>query len=150
MIDRAGRCWIIDFGLATTLGMGATAKAPSSQVDLGEEPHSATGIPGTLRYTAPERLTNGQSNVRTEVWSLGATLYELLTLHYAFNGKTAGDLRASVLLAKPVPPREHVGNLPRDLAAICTKALQKKPEDRYSSAGALAHDLRRWIRGEPT
>ena len=93
---------------------------------------------------APEQHEPGRDiDARTDVWGLGVTLYELLTLHQAFKG------RESVLESDPVPPRTLVKNLPRDLEAIILKALKKDPAKRYPTALALSEDLRHWLNSEP-
>ena len=84
-----------------------------------------------------------ESTPRTDVWGLGATLYELLTLQRAFT------TRDQILSSDPARLRALVPNLPRDLEAVCLKALNKDPEHRYPTAQALADDLRRWIHHEP-
>jgi serine/threonine protein kinase/WD40 repeat protein len=150
MIDRSGRCCVIDFGLAGYLHEPGEAKASRATLDLGPEPMTATGILGTPQYMAPEQWTTGRADVRGDVWSLGATLYELLTLHRAFDGETRKEIQTEVLKTEPEPPLRLVPHVPRDLAAICLKALQKKPEDRYASAGEMALDLQRWLKLEPT
>jgi serine/threonine protein kinase/WD40 repeat protein len=136
---------------------------PSDHVTDGEsvpaESRSLTvGTVGTLPYMAPEQIWTGHSqsepsdtntdhdsrvDARTDVWGLGATLYELLTLHRAFKN------REEILRAEPAKLRAHVPNLPSDLEAVYLKAIKKAPEHRYATAMALAEDLRRWIRHEP-
>src|SRR5207249_4391012 len=146
MVDTAGQCWIIDFGLAGQASR-RTGAAEASTADLGPEPVTVSGILGTPQYMAPEQY-EGRADVRSDVWGLGATLYELLTLRRAFDGPTETAVRARVLAVDPVPPRQLVGKLPADLAAICLKALHKDPGQRYASAQAFAADLRRWLRWE--
>ncbi|HKM52952.1 MAG TPA: hypothetical protein VJY33_06035, partial [Isosphaeraceae bacterium] len=100
---------------------------------------------GTLPYMAPEQHRDAkQADARSDVWGLGATLYELLTLHRAF---PRGE---SVLNAEPIPPCQLNAGLDRDLEAVVLKALRKDPAHRYPTAGDLAADLRRWLRFEPT
>jgi serine/threonine protein kinase/WD40 repeat protein len=136
---------------------------PTDQVTDGEsvpaESRSLTvGTVGTLPYMAPEQIWSGlgqaqasdantdhdsKIDARTDVWGVGATLYELLTLNRAFKN------RDEILRAEPAKLRAHVPNLPSDLEAVCLKAMKKDPEHRYATAMALAEDLRRWIRHEP-
>jgi serine/threonine protein kinase/WD40 repeat protein len=116
------------------------------------------GPVGTPAYMAPEQHLNGNGSAtqeadglehgagidaRTDVWGLGATLYELLTLQRAFRN------RDQILRGSPDRPRRHVAYLPRDLEAVCLKTLQKDPSHRYQTAQALADDLRRWLASEP-
>jgi WD40 repeat protein len=98
---------------------------------------------------APEQL-HGQADKRSDVWGLGATLYELLTLRRPFVAPDVAQLRDRIRTEPPAPPRDVVGNLPRDLAAVCLRALRKEPGQRYQTAGAFAADLRRWLGHEPT
>jgi WD40 repeat protein len=86
---------------------------------------------------------------RTDVYSLGATLYELVTRRAAFNGDTPVDVLLQVLEREPVRPRRLEPALPRDLETIVLKAMAKRPADRYPTAAALADDLRRFLRTEP-
>jgi serine/threonine protein kinase/WD40 repeat protein len=148
MVDHAGNCWIIDFGLAAYIE-GKPSGGPAGE-SLHLEDNIATGLaaPGTPPYMAPEQWRNEKLDARTDVWGLGATLYELLTLERAFPG--GGDeLRRAVLDREPAPPRTRVRNVPRDLAAICKKALHKDPRQRYQSPSAFADDLNHWLRAEP-
>jgi serine/threonine protein kinase len=142
MVDTAGQCWIIDFGLAGYL----TAAEDDGRRDL--EPATDTGVLGTPQYMAPEQF-QGRADVRSDVWGLGVTLYELLTLRPAFAGRTEGEIRDRILQAEPPSPCQRVRNLPVDLAAVCRKALRKEPTQRYQTAQEFAEDLRRWLRYEP-
>ncbi len=151
MIETGEKCWIIDFGLAGYLRK-LGAEGPSREAaDLGPDPGAVSGIIGTPQYMAPEQWTEPpQVDARTDVWGLGATLYELLTLKRAFEGSNPAEIRIQVLSPDPVTSLQGVSGLPADLAAVCLKALQKKPEQRYPTAREFAEDLRRWLRLEPT
>jgi len=143
MVDRAGHCWIIDFGLAGALTPPNTA--PPAIAHAGA---ALTQSPmGTPQYMAPEQH-QGRPEARSDVWALGATLYELLTLRRAFEG-THEQIATAVQNTEARPPRRLVPETPRDLEAICQKALRKNPADRYPSAAAFAADLRRWLGREP-
>jgi len=157
MVDKAGQCWIIDFGLARYLNTPPDNPAPETAPQSDSIAVSASGVNGTPQYMAPEQWNKGKLDARTDVWGLGVTLYELLTLRRAFeppprDGKptTHDDIRQMVLTTEPTRPRGLVGNLPPDLAAICGKAVRKEPAKRYPSAREFADDLRRWLRHEPT
>gem|GEM_PF-2355963 len=106
---------------------------------------------GTYRYASPEQLTAGQLPVdeRTDVYSLGVTLYELLALESPFVADTRDALVKQVLSGKPRALRRLVPRLPPDLETIVHKAMEWDPDRRYQSAGELAEDLRRFLRGEP-
>jgi WD40 repeat protein/serine/threonine protein kinase len=151
MVDRAGHCWVIDFGLARYLSrFEEDADRPQATADTENAlTRSALGTPA---YMAPEQyqpLEVARADVRTDVWGLGVTLYELLTLRRAFDGRDE-ELRRRIEREAPTPPRQLVADVPRDLEAIGLKALQKKVEDRYPTAQAFGDDLRRWLRMEPT
>ena len=139
MVDRNGHPRVIDFGLADEIPLPGAAP-----------PAGATRPCGTPNYMAPEQWDGGAPTPALDVWGLGATLYELLTLRQAFPGPAGEPLRRRILTEPPVPPRRLTANVPRDLEAICLKALHKDPARRYASAAALAHDLRRFLRREPT
>ena len=134
LIDEADAVWITDFGLAKLVGHD----------DLT---HSGDVI-GTLRYLAPEAL-EGQSGPRGDVYSLGLTLYEMLTLSPPF-----GDLKPSELIHRvgtgQLPrPRRLDPAIPRDLETIVLKAIAREPGHRYPTAGAMADDLRRFLEDRP-
>jgi WD40 repeat protein len=134
LLDTHGIVWVTDFGLA---------KAADSD-DL-----THTGdLVGTLRYMAPERFA-GQSEPRSDLYGLGLTLYELLTLRPAFEATDRNRLIAQVQHEEPPRPRKVSGAVPRDLETIVLKAMAKEPAHRYSSAAALAEDLRRFVEDKP-
>jgi serine/threonine protein kinase/WD40 repeat protein len=148
MVDRSGHCWVIDFGLAGYLaGRGDEARQPDAAD--GSDPAAASGVMGTPNYMAPEQF-DSKADARSDVWALGATLYELLTLRRAFGGESFAEVRAKVLEAKRLRIEELTTNVPADLTAICRKALQKEPQARYATAKEFADDLRRWLRHVPT
>ncbi len=137
LLDSKGAVWVTDFGLAQV-----TARAGLTQ----------TGdVFGTLRYMSPEQAAGRRSEVdhRTDVYSLGATLYELLTLAPVFAGSDRRKLLHRVLNVDPVPPRQVDRSIPAELETIVLKALAKAPADRYATAGELAADLRRFLEDKP-
>jgi serine/threonine protein kinase len=134
LLDTRGNVWVADFGLA---------KAGDSE-DL-----THTGdVVGTLRYLAPERL-RGQSDPRGDVYSLGLTLYELLTLRPAFDASDRERLIQQVTQGEPPRPRQLERGVPRDLETIVLKAIAREPAQRYATATALAEDLQRFIEDRP-
>ena len=137
LIDAHGNVWITDFGLAHF--------------------HDAPGLTrtgdvvGTIRYMSPEQAS-GQRVVldhRTDIYSLGATFYELLTLQPIFPGQTRAALLADVLNHDPRPPRSIDRRIPVELEIITLKALNKNPAERYATAQELADDLHRFLSDEP-
>jgi serine/threonine protein kinase/WD40 repeat protein/Flp pilus assembly protein TadD len=134
LLDTQGTLWITDFGLA---------KADDSD-DLTQ-----TGdVVGTLRYMAPERFS-GRSDARSDVYALGATLYELVTLRPAFPHTDRLELLERITREAPPAPRRHEPCIPRDLETIVTKAMARGPIDRYRSAADLAADLHRFLSDRP-
>jgi WD40 repeat protein len=149
MVDTSGQCWIIDFGLAAHVGTGDSAHPSKIPLDGGLATVTGDAVLGTPAYMAPEQWDNAKVDVRADVWGLGATLYELLTLRRPFPGAGRVELETAIRTARPIRPRQIVGNVPEDLAAISIKALEKRPEARYPTAQAFADDLRRWLNREP-
>jgi eukaryotic-like serine/threonine-protein kinase len=151
MVDALGHCWIIDFGLAAYLGgPEEEGSMPAEDLDVNREPATRDSRPGTPEYMAPEQWRGTTLDVRTDIWGLGATLYELITLQRPFTGPSVAALREKVLNAEPAPPKGLARGLPTDLVRICLKALQKSPQGRYGSAREFADDLRRWLARQPT
>ena len=105
-------------------------------------------LAGTPAYMSPEQAQGLEVDPRTDVYSLGATLYEALTGAVPFRGAPHLVLQ-QVAREEPRPPRQLSDAIPRDLETVCLKALAKEPGRRYQSACELAEDLRRWQRGEP-
>jgi WD40 repeat protein len=137
LLDEQGVLWITDFGLARRAADPALT-------------HS-NALVGTPRYMSPEQAEAARRPVdhRTDVYSLGATLYEMVTRQPAFGGKTPVDVLLQVIEREPVTPRRRDPAVPRDLETIIVKAMAKRPEDRYQTAAELGDDLRRFQRGEP-
>ncbi len=134
LLDTHGIVWVADFGLA---------KAEDSD-DL-----TNTGdLVGTLRFMAPERF-EGRCDVRSEVYSIGLTLYEALTLRPAFEERDRLALIDRVRHEEPRRPCQCDAKIPRDLETVVLKAMAKHPEDRYATAAALAEDLRRFLADRP-
>ncbi|WP_165070765.1 WD40 repeat domain-containing serine/threonine protein kinase [Paludisphaera rhizosphaerae] len=135
LIDADGSIWVADFGLARRLA------------DPGLTQHD--GMIGTPRYMSPEQGRTGVIDGRTDVYSLGATLYELITLRPPFDGATAAELLDQIAGREPVAPRSIDPRLPRDLETIVLKSLSKRPAERYASAAEQAADLGRFLNREP-
>lgn len=135
MLDAtSGRLRVTDFGLAV---FGTHGTALTGSMD----------IVGSMPYMAPEQTTPYiETDHRADVYSFGLTLYELVTLERAV--KKVDDL-SQILLKEPPPPRALDPGVPRDLETIILKAIEKDPDCRYQSAGALAEDLRRFLDDRP-
>lgn len=119
---------------------------------LREEPSVTLSgqVLGTPLYMSPEQLTAGAAvDGRSDVYSLGATLYQLLTSRPPFCGESAQRVMAKILQEDPVPPRRIDRKIPPDLETICLKALAKSPHERFATAGEFALDLRRFLDGVP-
>jgi tetratricopeptide (TPR) repeat protein len=138
LLTADGRPKITDFGLAKQLE-GDAGKTQSGSVL------------GTPSYMAPEQAAGDVKTIdaRTDVYALGATLYELLTGRPPFKGTSLLDTLEQVRFAEPVPPSRLQMKVPRDLETVCLKCLRKEPPKRYESALALAEDLRRYLNHEP-
>ncbi|MEO1615266.1 MAG: WD40 repeat domain-containing serine/threonine-protein kinase [Planctomycetota bacterium] len=133
LLDRNGKVWLTDFGLAKT----------------GDNDLTQTGdVVGTLRFMAPERL-DGLCDRRSDVYSLGATLYELAGLQPAFSGDGQLSLLRCIRDHNVQPLRTLEPRFPRDLETIIAKAMAGEPGDRYQTAEAFSEDLQRFIDGRP-
>ena len=128
---------VADFGLAKTVGDASLSRT-------GE-------FVGTYLYASPEQVSEGRLEVgpASDVFSLGATLYECLTLERPFAGDDLQAITRAILHADPVDPRALRPRVERDLAVICLHALEKRPEARYENMAELRDDLYRWLNGEP-
>jgi hypothetical protein len=128
MVDRQGHCWIIDFGLAGLLNGESRIRTDEL---LNNGPDLTQGAVGTVNYMSPEQvaaLDDGDRHAidhRSDVWGLGATLYELLTLQRAFDGDSFDDTRKRICEGLTPQPRRANAAIPKDLDAICTKCLHK-------------------------
>ena len=138
LLDGSGKLWVTDFGLARC---------------RSDAPVTRTGdVVGTLRYMSPEQAT-GQSALvdqRTDVYSLGVTLYELLALQPAFSGEDGPALLRQIEQQEPRPLRQLQPKMPADLETVVLKAMAKRREERYATAQEFADDLRRVLEGKPT
>jgi TolB-like protein/tetratricopeptide (TPR) repeat protein len=138
LLDANGEPHLTDFGLARLVEPGSTVTG-------------SLEVMGTPSYMAPEQAVGNNAAVSsaTDVYGLGAVLYELLTGHPPFAGGTTYETIHLLLDSEPRQPRLWNPKVDRDLSAVCLKCLEKNPRHRYSSALELAEDLARWLRHEP-
>lgn len=135
ILARDGRLVLLDFGIARVCQEGGM---------------TVTGtFVGTPRYMSPEQVSSERREVgqRCDIYSLGVTLYEMLTLEPLFDGRTREQVITQILNKEPLRPRQIDRRIPTDLETICGKAIEKNPDRRYASAGELAEDLRRYLDG---
>ncbi|MGI8978638.1 MAG: protein kinase domain-containing protein [Pirellulaceae bacterium] len=137
LLDQRGKVWVTDFGLAHI-------EASPNLTKTGD-------IVGTLRYMSPEQaLAKGPAiDHRSDIYSLGVTLYEFLTLRPAFGGRDRQELLRQITAEEPLAPRRINSQIPLDLQTIVLKAMSKEPASRYATAGAMADDLRRFLDHRP-
>ncbi len=134
LLEETGNVWVTDFGLA--------------KADDGDNLTHTGDIVGTLRYMAPERF-NGQGDLRSDVYSLGLTLYELLALRPAFDETDRNKLVKQVMHDEPVRPRKLNQAVPRDLETVVLKAIARDPAHRYQTPAEMADDLKRFVEDRP-
>ena len=137
MITPTGRVLLVDFGLSSNDAVDHMTRTGAQL--------------GSLPYMPPESFSGGARALdeRSDVYSMGVSLYELATLRRPFGGSSELDLRASITTASPEPLRQLTPNASWELETICHAALDRDPARRYASAGALAADLGRALAGEP-
>jgi serine/threonine protein kinase len=134
--DNGHLClWLSDFGLARAID--------------GPSFTSVGQVLGTPFYMAPEQAADGAVDVRSDIYGLGAMLYELLTGIPPFMGNDKAVLLQRIQTEDPVAPRRLQPRLSRDIETICLKCLARRPSDRYSSAAAVAADLAAFLKGRP-
>lgn len=138
MLDHASKIWITDFGLAR-------CQTELSLTRSGD-------VIGTMRYMSPEQARGQNSLIdgRADVYSLAATLYEMLTLRPAHDGDDAASILKQIDEQEVQPIRRTCPDLPRDLETVISKAMSKSREGRYSTAEEFSDDLNRVLHGEPT
>jgi hypothetical protein len=137
LVDTHWNVWITDFGLA--------------QIQNDTKLTMTGDLLGTLRYMSPEQALAQRVIVdhRTDVYSLGVTLYELLTLELAFSGQDRQEVLRQIAFEEPRPPRKINRSIPPELETIVLKAVEKDPANRYGTAREFADDLRRYVLHEP-
>ena len=135
LLDDDSQPHVCDFGLARKLDPTET--------------RNTTNIVGTPAYMPPEQARGEPTDARSDVYSLGATLYEMLGGRSPFHGVSAWDTLYQVMTSEPLSVRKLNSAVPVDLETICAKCLEKRPENRYASAADLASDLRLFLENRP-
>ncbi|MGB7327279.1 MAG: serine/threonine-protein kinase [Rubripirellula sp.] len=138
LLDSVGKLWVTDFGLA--------------QVQDTTSSLTRTGDPmGTLRYMSPEQASGNRAVLdhRTDIYSLGVTLYEMLTLRPAIRGDGYREMLNEIADQEPLSPKSIETSLPIELDTIVRKAIAKLPTERYATAGDFADDLQSWLDDKP-
>ncbi|MFH1655773.1 MAG: serine/threonine-protein kinase [Candidatus Omnitrophota bacterium] len=135
LITNEGIPVIVDFGLSKNIKKIASSKS--------------TEFTGTLVYAAPEQIRDNTLNEKTDIWSLGVTLYELLTFKNPFREKTVKKIVDKILKSNPDPLRNYNKKVPIELEAIVLKCLEHKPENRYSSIAEVSQDLKNYLNSDP-
>ncbi len=141
MIRKDGYVKVLDFGLAKLT-------EPSASVDTEAATRALVGtdpgmVMGTARYMSPEQARGQEVDARTDIWSLGVVIYEMLAGRTPFEGSTASDMIASILKTEPPPLARFAREIPPEAEWIVTKALMKEREERYQTAKEMLVDLRR-------
>lgn len=135
LVDRSGRVYVTDFGVARQAVVSATLTSPGTVV-------------GTPAYMSPEQAQGIPTDARSDVYSLGATLYEMVVGRAPVSGNGAAAVLEAVRTTDPVPPCRVAPELSKNVEAIILGAMERLPEDRYASASALADDIDRYLKGE--
>jgi eukaryotic-like serine/threonine-protein kinase len=135
-LTRRDRPKVLDFGIAR---VAHHAALPALEGVVAGSPH----------YQAPEQLQGANVDARTDIYSLGTVLYELLTARKAFDGDSLEQIRDAVARHEPTPPHAHRAEIPLVLSAITMRALARNPDERFGSAVDMARALRHWLAGHP-
>ena len=146
MLRRDGYVKVLDFGLAKLSeppavagGLNADTEAPTRAL-VNTDPGT---VMGTVGYMSPEQARGHATDARTDIWSLGVVIYQMVTKHLPFEGSSNSDVIAAILGKEPPPMARFARDVPESLEWIVTKALTKDPEERYQTAKEMMVDLRR-------
>ena len=151
-IGEFGEVIVLDWGLAKVMNEGeAEANANNVLQESSAESTQDGAIIGTPSFMSPEQAIGQNNRVgpRSDIYSLGVILYEILTGQTPFKSDDLRELLKQVVSTQPLPPTKIAATVPGPLEAVCLKALAKKPEDRYGSARELADEVRRFLADEP-
>jgi serine/threonine protein kinase/TolB-like protein/Tfp pilus assembly protein PilF len=140
MLRGDGLVKVLDFGLAKFI-----EKSEEHDPDAVTQPyvHTQPGtVMGTVFYMSPEQARGKPIDERSDIWSLGVILYEMITARLPFEGETASDVIASILKSNLVPVTHHVSETPRELSSVITKALRKNPDERYQKMPEMLDEIK--------
>jgi WD40 repeat protein len=151
LLGEYGETLVVDWGLAKSLPAAGTDTDPAAGTAGGPAETQAGAVVGTPAYMPPEQAAGnwGQVGTASDIYSLGSTLYLLLTGEPPFQDVQIHDVLAKVRQGDFPPPRQRHRHVPPALEAICLKAMARRPQDRYPTALAMADDLERWLADEP-
>ncbi|HEX8115646.1 MAG TPA: protein kinase, partial [Pyrinomonadaceae bacterium] len=144
MLDEEGHVKVLDFGIAKQV---AASPSVDTEAPTSARVNTASGVVlGTTTYMSPEQVRGQELDGRSDVWSLGCVLYEMLAARAPFEEKNFGDLVVSILHRNPPPLKDLAPEVPDDAAALVARALAKRREDRFESAKEFRDELRRVAR----
>jgi serine/threonine-protein kinase len=161
MLGDYGEVMVVDWGMAKDTSRAESSVALATQEAATPSRSSNSGLSreetlpgqvlGTPGYMSPEQAQglNDVVDLRSDVYGLGAVLYEILTAHAPFEGNDPREILRRVANDPPIPPRQMAAGTPPGLEAICLKALAKEPQSRYQSATELGKDVQHWLADEP-
>lgn len=144
VVGNFGEVFVVDWGLARDDSVEAATDATDDS--SGAKPGQ---LSGTLGYMSPERASGADISELSDVYSLGATLYQILTDELPYDGESVPEILVKVQAGKFKPPREINPAVPRALDAVCLKAMAEDPQSRYENSGALADDIESWLYDRP-
>jgi len=154
MLGEFGETVVLDWGLAKVAGQrDIREREIQREIKIIQDAQSGETVVGvamgTPAYMSPEQAVGMLEEIdeQSDVWSLGAVLYEILTGRPPFDGKTVHEVLAKVATKAVVPPRQRDENIPPDLASVCEKALRRKKDNRYASAGQIATEIEAYLTG---